>query len=76
MRKTGRLVVAHEAVLTGGFGAEVAARVSSELFGQLRAPVERVATQDCRIPSAPQLQRALIPDAERIAVRTASLVRG
>jgi pyruvate/2-oxoglutarate/acetoin dehydrogenase E1 component len=76
VRKTGRLVVAHEAVQTGGFGAEVAARVSSELFGQLHAPVERVATQDCRIPSAPQLQRALIPDAERIAIRTASLVRG
>jgi pyruvate/2-oxoglutarate/acetoin dehydrogenase E1 component len=73
---SGRLVVGHDAVQPGGFGAEVAARVSSELFGQLHAPVERVATQDCRIPSAPQLQRALIPDAERIAIRTASLVRG
>lgn len=75
VRKTGRLVVAHEAVLTGGFGAEVAARVSRDLFGQLRAPVERVASRDARIPAAPQLQRALIPDAERIAEQTLALVR-
>jgi pyruvate/2-oxoglutarate/acetoin dehydrogenase E1 component len=75
-RKTGRLVVVHEAVLTGGFGAEVAARVSSELFGQLRAPVERIATQDSRIPSAPHLQRALIPNAESIAERVSALVHG
>ncbi len=76
VRKTGRLVIAHEAVHTGGFGAEVAARVGSSLFGQLRAPVARVAARDCRIPSAPHLQRALIPDAQEIAARTLEVVRG
>lgn len=76
VRRTGRLVVAHEAVQAGGFGAEVAARVSRELFGHLRAPVERVASRDCRIPAAPQLQRALVPGAEEIAARTLGLVRG
>lgn len=70
VRRTGRLLIAHEAVGTGGFGGEIAARVSRDCFGQLRAPVERVATEDCRIPSAPHLQRQLIPDASRIA-RTA-----
>jgi len=74
VRKTGRLIVAHEAVITGGFGAEVAARVSSELFGQLRAPVERIGTLDCRIPSAPHLQKALIPDAAQITERAAALM--
>lgn len=74
VRKTGRLIVAHEAVLTGGFGAEVAARVGSELFGQLRAPVERIGTLDSRIPSAPHLQRALIPDAAQIADKAAALM--
>jgi acetoin:2,6-dichlorophenolindophenol oxidoreductase subunit beta len=74
VRKTGRLLIAHEAVLTGGFGAEIAARVNSELFGQLRAPVERVATRDSRIPAAPHLQRALIPDAARIAASALALV--
>src|SRR5690606_2635783 len=74
--KTGRLVIAHEAVQTGGFGAEVAARVGKEMFGRLRAPVERVATQDCRIPAAPQLQQALIPDAQRIAASARALVDG
>ncbi|RZL94271.1 MAG: acetoin dehydrogenase [Variovorax sp.] len=73
VRKTGRLLVVHEAVLTGGFGAEVAAQVGSEFFGQLRAPVERLATTDSRIPSAPHLQRALIPDADRIAQRAKAL---
>lgn len=76
VRKTGRLLIAHEAVQTGGFGAEVAARVGSELFGRLLAPVARAATQDSRIPSAPHLQRALIPDADRIAQQAAALVRG
>ena len=67
VRRTGRLLIAHEAVSTGGFGGEIAARVSRDCFGQLRAPVERVATYDSRIPSAPHLQRKLIPDAGRIA---------
>jgi len=74
VRKTGRLLIAHEAVHTGGFGAEVAARVSHTLFGQLRAPVARVATADSRIPAAPQLQAALIPDAARIAQQAAQLL--
>lgn len=75
VRKTGRLIVAHEAVLTGGFGAEVAARVGSELFGQLRAPVERIGTLDSRIPSAPHLQKALIPDAAQIADKARALMQ-
>lgn len=74
VRKTGLLVVAHEAVLTGGFGAEVAARVSSELFRALRAPVERIGALDCRIPAAPHLQREIIPDADWITARTCELV--
>ncbi len=65
--RTGRLVVAHEANLRGGFGAEIAARVAAEGFWDLDAPIERVALPDVRVPAAPVLQRALIPDARAIA---------
>lgn len=64
--RTGRVVVAHEAVLTGGFGAEVATRITEHCFADLERPVERVATADVPIPAAPSLQRAVIPDAQAI----------
>lgn len=63
----GRVVVAHEAVRTGGFGAEVAVRVHELCYQDLAAPVRRVATPDVRIPASPVLQEALIPNADTIA---------
>jgi 2-oxoisovalerate dehydrogenase E1 component len=62
----GRVIVAHEANLTGGFGAEVAARISERLFGTLTSPVLRVGAPDVRIPAAPSLQQAVLPSAERL----------
>lgn len=59
----GRVIVAHEANLTGGFGAEVAARISERHFGTLTAPVRRVGAPDVRIPAAPALQREVLPSA-------------
>ncbi len=61
VRRTRRLLVVHEANLTGGLGAEVAAVVQERLFGELAAPVQRLATPDLRIPAAPHLQDAAIP---------------
>jgi acetoin:2,6-dichlorophenolindophenol oxidoreductase subunit beta len=66
VEKTTRLVIAHEANSTGGFGAEIAARVASEALWSLEAPIERVAAPDIRIPAAPALQDAVIPKAETI----------
>ena len=63
----GRVVVAHEANQTGGFGAEIVARLHELLGGQLALQVIRVATPDVRMPAAPVLQRELIPTAEKIA---------
>lgn len=71
--KTRRLLIAHEANLTGGFGAEVAARISEQVFGRLAAPVRRVGVPDSRIPAAPHLQAALIPSASDIAAETVRL---
>jgi pyruvate/2-oxoglutarate/acetoin dehydrogenase E1 component len=59
--KTHRVVIAHEAVQNGGVGAEVAARIGSDLFDELDAPVTRVACPFAPIPFAPELERALLP---------------
>ncbi|MFF5261772.1 thiamine pyrophosphate-dependent enzyme [Actinomadura viridis] len=72
----GRVVVAHEAVLTGGFGAEIAAGISERIGRTLRAPVRRVATPDVPMPAAPALQAALVPTAATIADAARALVRG
>ncbi len=71
--RTRRLLIVHEANLTGGFGGEIAARTSAELFGRLAAPVRRLGVPDCRIPAAPQLQAALIPQVDDIARAIAEL---
>lgn len=59
--KTHRVVIAHEAVLNGGVGAEIAARIGYELFDELDAPVTRVGCAFSPIPFAPELERALLP---------------
>lgn len=73
-RRTGRLAVVHEANLTGGFGAEVVARVA-EAGVPLRAPALRLGLADSRVPSAPSLVAGLLPDAARIAESVRTLVR-
>ena len=67
LAETGRLVIAHEANRTAGFGAEIAAWAAAERFWDLDAPIVRIATPDVRIPAAPILQQALIPSVESIA---------
>jgi pyruvate dehydrogenase E1 component beta subunit len=59
--KTHRVVVAHEAVQNGGVGAEIAARIGSELFDELDAPVIRIGCPFSPIPFAPELEKALLP---------------
>jgi len=72
--KTHRVVIAHEAVLHGGAGAEIAARVGHELFDELDAPVTRVGCPFAPIPFALELERALLPGTANIvrAVRELS----
>ena len=67
VRKTRRLVVAHEACLTGGFGAEVAALAAEKAFDYLDAPVARVAALDTPMPYNEALERQVIPSQQRIA---------
>jgi pyruvate/2-oxoglutarate/acetoin dehydrogenase E1 component len=64
--KTRRAMVVHEACLTGGVGAEVAARVQSELFDELRAPVGRVCGKDTHIPQNAALEKYCLPSVEEV----------
>lgn len=72
--RTGRCLVVHEANLTGGFGAEVAAQVSEGAWAALVAPVGRVGLPDLPMPAAPALQRAAAPSAASIADAARRLV--
>ncbi len=64
--RTGRLVVAHEAVTEGGLGAEIAAQVQERAWAELAAPVARVGAPFVPPPFAPDLERAFVPDADAI----------
>jgi len=62
VRRTGKLVVAHEACVTGGVGAEIAAQVAHLALDYLEAPIERVGAKDSPIPFSPILEREILPD--------------
>ncbi|MCP5151647.1 MAG: pimeloyl-ACP methyl ester esterase BioH [Ectothiorhodospiraceae bacterium] len=66
VRKTGRVLICHEAWTTGGFGAEVAAIISDKAFMDLDAPIRRVCGLDVPMPFHENLERAVIPSQERI----------
>jgi 2-oxoisovalerate dehydrogenase E1 component len=63
----GKVLIAHEAVKTGGFGAEITARIYEALSSELTLKIHRLATPDTRMPAAPNLQAALIPNPGSIA---------
>lgn len=66
VRKTGRLIVAHEAPRPGGPGSEVAAIIAEQAIEHLIAPVKRVAAPDVPIPQSDRLERMVIPKADDV----------
>ncbi len=73
VRKTSRVLVAHEDMQSWGYGAEIAARIADELFEDLDAPVRRVAGMDTFVAYQPVLEDVILPQAERIFHAIASL---
>jgi len=66
VRKTNRVIVAHEDMLSWGYAAEIAARIADELFDDLDAPVRRVAAKDTFVAYQPKLEDEILPQAEDI----------
>ncbi len=72
-RKTGHMLVVHEAVQDFGAGAEIAARVGEELYDELLAPVRRLGAPAVPMPFSPELERALLPNPDSIAAAAQAL---
>jgi 2-oxoisovalerate dehydrogenase E1 component len=75
VHKTSRLLIAHEAVVPFGIGAEIAATVAREGFWDLDAPIERIGAVATPPPYAPELERAWLPDRNDIADALRRLVK-
>jgi acetoin:2,6-dichlorophenolindophenol oxidoreductase subunit beta len=76
VRKTGRALIVYEAVRTGGFGGEIAARLAeSDAFDFLDAPIRRLAGRETPIPYNRQLERSAVPQVENIVAAARSLVQ-
>jgi 2-oxoisovalerate dehydrogenase E1 component len=66
VKKTNKLIVIHEDTLTGGFGAEIAARIADNCFQYLDGPVKRIAALDAHVPYAPILESEVLPSRQKI----------
>jgi len=76
VRKTGRLIVTHEAYTNAGFGAEIVSRVVTSVFDYLDAPPLRVCARDVPVPYAVPLEAAALPQVDDLIAAARSLVRG
>jgi pyruvate dehydrogenase E1 component beta subunit len=66
VKKTGRVVIVHEAWKRGGFGAEIVAEIVENCFDFLKTPIKRVAGKEVPIPYSPELEKLAIPNKEEI----------
>jgi pyruvate dehydrogenase E1 component beta subunit len=76
VKKTGRLIVAHEAVEQAGIGAEITARVQQHAFYYLNSPIVRVAAPFAPVPATPALEKCFLPGKDRIIRAARDALRG
>ncbi len=74
IKKTGRAVTVHEACLTGGFGAELCARIQEQLFDHLKGPIKRVAARDVPMPFSPGMEDFCLPKVTDVVMAAHSIV--
>ena len=74
VKKTGRLVIVHEAVKAFGIGAEIAATISEQAFDYLDAPIRRIGAPFAPIPFNPNEEKAYMPNAEKIIAEVKSIL--
>jgi 2-oxoisovalerate dehydrogenase E1 component beta subunit len=72
--KTNRVIILHEAPLTGGAGAEFAARIAEKAFDYLDAPIKRVASLDVPTPYSPPLETFYLPNREKVVAAARELL--
>ena len=75
VKKTSRVIVAHEDPISYGYGAEIAARISDELFEYLDAPVRRVGATDTFVAYAPQVEDFILPQSEDVEKAVQELIK-
>jgi len=75
VKKTSRVIVAHEDPISYGYGAEIAARISNEIFEYLDAPVRRVGATDTFVGYAPQLEDFILPQSEDVEKAVQELMK-
>lgn len=74
IRKTGKLLIVHEAARNCGFGAELAARAAEEAFLSLDAPIQRVTGKDCPVPYCKDLEEEVLPQKKDIEAALRTLI--
>ena len=75
VKKTNKVIVIHEDTFTGGFGADIAARIADNCFQYLDGPVKRIAAKDTHIPYSPILEDAVLPNKEKIYIAIKDLLK-
>src|SRR5258707_10412140 len=72
--KTNRVIILHEAPLTGGAGAEFAARIAEKAFDYLDAPIKRIGALDVPTPYSPPLEAYVLPNKEKVLLAARELL--